>query len=223
MNPARTARQKLARADRPYAGKSVDVRRAEQRQRILLAARDVFASRGYAGAGIDEIVARAGVSRTTFYVFFENKEQCLLGVFEFGLERVGGDVVRVVAETGALGLEPAERVRAEVKAVAAALAADPAMARILLIEIVGATPSAERARARARHAAARIIERQLEDYDYWRVRSRHERHIASLAAMASIGEAISDLVSTQRIDQWQELVDPLSEFVSRGLAAVDQE
>lgn len=206
---------------RPYAGKPLDVRRAEQRERILLAARDVFASRGFAGAGIEEIVGRARVSRTTFYAFFENKEECLLAVFQLGLERVGSEVVRVVAETGALELVPAARVRAEVRAVAAALAADPAMARVLLIEVVGATPAAEAARTRARHAAAGIIEHQLEGYAVWNERAGHERRTASLAAMAAIGEAISDLVATGEIDRWEELVDPVSEFVARGLGALD--
>jgi AcrR family transcriptional regulator len=219
MSRARIAGQERASGERPYRGKSLGLRRAEQRERILLAARDVFASRGYANAGIEEIVARARVSRTTFYVFFENKEEALLGVFALGLERVGSEVVRVVAETAGAELEPAERLRAEVRAVAAALAADPAMARILLIEIVGATPDAEQARAQARHAAARIIERQLEGYDYWRKRTKHERQIASIAAMAAIGEAISDLVATDRIDRWEAVVDPLSDFVARGLGA----
>jgi AcrR family transcriptional regulator len=211
----------LARAqpDRPYAGKPLDVRRAEQRERILMAARDVFAGRGYASAGVDEIVARARVSRTTFYAFFQNKEECLLAVFALGLECVGTQVVQAVTETASLDLQPAERVRAEVRAVAQALAADPAMARILLIEIVGATPAAEEARSRARHAAAGIIEAQLAGYEHWRKRSPQERQLASMAAMAAIGEAISDLAGRGQLDRWEEIVDPISEFVARGLGA----
>jgi AcrR family transcriptional regulator len=223
MSPPRPARHEGRAQPRPYAGKALDVRRAEQRERILLAARDVFAAHGYAGAGLDEIVTRARVSRTTFYVFFENKEECLLAVFELGFQRVGSDVLRTVGETAELDLGPAERIRAEVHSVASALAADPAMARVLLIAIVGATPAAEQARVRARHAAARLIEGQLESYDYWQKRSKQERIIASLAAMAAIGEAISDLVATYRLALWPELLDPLSEFVARGLGAWGQQ
>ncbi|HTX32703.1 MAG TPA: helix-turn-helix domain-containing protein [Solirubrobacteraceae bacterium] len=219
MTQARAARARGGESARAYAGKTLDARRAEQRERILFAARDVFAAQGYAGAGIEEIVARARVSRTTFYVFFANKEECLLGVFEFGLARIGAAVIDAVAETALRTLPPADRVREEVRSVAAALAADPAMARILLIEIVGATPQLERARARARHAAARIIEHQLEQYDYWRGRSPGQRRVASLAAMAAIGEPISDLVATDQIDRWEEIVEPVSEFVARGLLA----
>ncbi|TMK97550.1 MAG: TetR/AcrR family transcriptional regulator [Actinobacteria bacterium] len=206
-----------AAAGRPYAGKSLADRRSEQLERILLAARDVFAMRGYAGAGVDEIVARARVSRTTFYAFYENKEECLLAVFRLGLERIGAVVAQAAALTAEQGLAPPALIRAEVRATLAAFAADPSMARIVLIEIVGATPAAERMRARARNVAATIIQRRLEEYAYWRKRPEQHRRVASLAAMAAIGEPISDLVATGRIDEWEALVEPVSEFIGRAL------
>ncbi len=219
----RTATSEAARGesgpdpDRPYAGKLLEARRQEQRERILTAGRDVFASRGYAAAGIDEIVAQARVSRTTFYAFFENKEQCMLAVFQWGVERHGGALLKVVAETSDLELHPMERIRAEVRALAEAYAADPAMARIILIEIVGATPACEQARVFARDQAARVIQAQLEQYDYWLSRSTVQRRVASLGAMAAIGEPISELVAEDRLDQWETLVEPITEFVARGL------
>jgi AcrR family transcriptional regulator len=218
MSPARAA-QASEHPDRAYGGKTLDARRAEQRARVLLAGRDVFAERGYAGAGIEEIVASAHVSRTTFYVFFENKEECLLAVFQFGLQRIAAEVMASVAETAGQELEPAERIRAEVRAVTAALAADPAMARIVLIEIVGATPRAERARMRMRDAAAKIIQVQLQQYEYWRSRTSAQRRVASLAAMAAIGEPISDLAASGRLSEWEQFVEPISEFVARGLVS----
>jgi AcrR family transcriptional regulator len=197
----------------------VTERRAEQRDRLLRAACDVFAERGYAGAGIEEIVARARASRSTFYVFFANKEECLLAVFASGLERVAAEVTATVLATASEPMDPTERVRHEVRATARALAADPAMARVLLIEIVGATPAAETARTEARNGAASIIEHQLELYPHWRRRTAHQRRVASLAAMAAIGEPISELVATGRIHDWEHYVDPISEFVARGLTA----
>jgi AcrR family transcriptional regulator len=198
---------------RPYRGKSPEVRRSEQHERILLAARDVFARRGYASAGIDEIVAGARVSRTSFYEFFENKEQCLLAVFALGMERVTAALMEVVPRK----LAPAERIRAEVAAIAAAFAADPEMARIILIEVVGATPVAEQARVRARQDAAAVVEAQLNDYPQWKRRSAHERRLASIASMAAIVEPLSELVATSRLHEWETIVDPVSEFVVRAL------
>lgn len=210
-----------AAAGRQYAGKSLADRRSEQRERILLAARDVFAARGYASAGLDEIVARAKVSRTTFYAFFENKEQCLLAVYRWGIERFGAAVAQAAVRTAERDLAPPELIKAEVRATLAAYAADPALARVVLIEIVGATPAAERLHARARRTAAEIIRTRLEQYAYWRRRPEQYRRVVSLAAMASIGEPLSELVATGRTDEWESLVEPISEFIGRALIDPD--
>jgi hypothetical protein len=105
-----------------------------------------------------------------------------------------------------------------VRALAEAHAADPAMARIILIEIVGATPACERARVYARDQAAKVIQAQLEEYDYWLSRSPLQRRVASVAAMAAIGEPITELLSANRLeDEWETLIEPITEFVGRGL------
>ena len=204
-------------AGRQYAGKSLADRRSEQHERLLLAARDVFAARGYVGTAIDEIVAVARVSRTTFYVFFESKEECLLAVYRLAQLRIGEAVASAAARTAEQGLSPVELIRAEVRATLQAYASDPALARIALVEIVGATPAAEDVHARGRSAAAMIIQRRMEAYPYWRARPERDRRVASLAAMAAIGESLADLVVTDRMDEWETLVDPLSEFIGRAL------
>ncbi|MDQ0382730.1 TetR/AcrR family transcriptional regulator [Amycolatopsis thermophila] len=51
--------------------------RAEQkeltRRKLVAAAKKVFGSKGYAGTSIDDIVAAAGASRGTYYLYFRNK------------------------------------------------------------------------------------------------------------------------------------------------------
>ncbi|SDM08223.1 transcriptional regulator, TetR family [Modicisalibacter muralis] len=54
-----------------------------RRERLLEAAHDVFLEQGYAGASVNEIVARAGGSLATLYKQFGNKE----GLFMAALER----------------------------------------------------------------------------------------------------------------------------------------
>ena len=46
----------------------------ERPRQILLAAMDVFAERGIAGAKLEDIAARAGVSKGTVYLYFNSKE-----------------------------------------------------------------------------------------------------------------------------------------------------
>lgn len=55
---------------------------ATQRGRLLVAAALVVASHGYAGASVRDIVAAAGVSRSTFYENFEGKDDCLIAAYQ---------------------------------------------------------------------------------------------------------------------------------------------
>ncbi|ALM52799.1 TetR/AcrR family transcriptional regulator [Halomonas huangheensis] len=59
-----------------------------RRQRLLCAARDVFLEKGYNGASINDIVARAGGSLSTLYKQFGSKE----GLFVAALEAHAGNV-----------------------------------------------------------------------------------------------------------------------------------
>jgi AcrR family transcriptional regulator len=47
------------------------------RQRLLAATEEVLAKRGYHAATVDEIAEAAGVSRATFYLHFDNKQEAL--------------------------------------------------------------------------------------------------------------------------------------------------
>ncbi|HEY9219620.1 MAG TPA: helix-turn-helix domain-containing protein [Phenylobacterium sp.] len=56
-------------------------RRKEARPtEIVSAAMDVFAEKGFAGARLDEIAARAGVSKGALYLYFETKEDIFRAV-----------------------------------------------------------------------------------------------------------------------------------------------
>jgi AcrR family transcriptional regulator len=56
-------------------------RRSEARPgEIVQAALEVFAERGFAGAKLDEIAARAGISKGALYLYFETKEEIFRAV-----------------------------------------------------------------------------------------------------------------------------------------------
>lgn len=64
---------------------------ARRRQKILDAAIDLFQERGYLGTTVDDIAARAGVTKRTLYHHMGNKESILAeihsGFIEAGLQR----------------------------------------------------------------------------------------------------------------------------------------
>jgi AcrR family transcriptional regulator len=61
---------------RPRWERRKDARPAE----LLAAALDIFIDKGYAGTKLDEVAARAGVSKGTLYLYFENKEELFKAV-----------------------------------------------------------------------------------------------------------------------------------------------
>lgn len=57
-------------------------RQKDKRQRITDAAVHVFAERGFHGSRVSDIAERAGVADGTIYLYFKNKEEILLSIFE---------------------------------------------------------------------------------------------------------------------------------------------
>lgn len=61
-------------------------RKADRPAEILSAALEVFDERGFRAARLDEIAARAGVSKGTIYLYYSNKEDLLIQVVRETLE-----------------------------------------------------------------------------------------------------------------------------------------
>ena len=71
-------------------------KQAETRQRLLEAAEEVFRSRGFAGATVEEITETAGFSRGAFYSNFESREQLFIELLH---KRVYDEFTRMLERT----------------------------------------------------------------------------------------------------------------------------
>jgi AcrR family transcriptional regulator len=78
--PARTKRPAPPRLDRRT--RAARSQGGEAREELLAAALRVFARRGYAAAGVDEIAAEAGYSKGALYWHFAGKEELLMTLLE---------------------------------------------------------------------------------------------------------------------------------------------
>ncbi len=75
-------------------------RRAEARPgEIVQAAFDVFAEKGFAAAKLDEIAARAGISKGALYLYFETKEDIFRAVVREAVVPNIGMVEEVLGQT----------------------------------------------------------------------------------------------------------------------------
>ncbi len=61
---------------------STSIDRGDKRPRLVRAASDVFAKKGYASTRVADIAERAGIGKGTVYEYFSSKEELLFAVFE---------------------------------------------------------------------------------------------------------------------------------------------
>lgn len=62
--------------------------RPDKRRQILNAAIKVFASKGFYNSKVSEIAAEAGVADGTIYLYFKNKDDLLVRLFEDTMDRI---------------------------------------------------------------------------------------------------------------------------------------
>ena len=72
--------------------------RANTRERLLSAARSVFARSGFHGASVEEIASEAGFSTGALYSNFEGKEDLFLVLMEREIDEHAREIARAVTE-----------------------------------------------------------------------------------------------------------------------------
>ncbi|MEA2199618.1 MAG: hypothetical protein QOI89_214 [Solirubrobacteraceae bacterium] len=72
--------------------------KANTRERLLAAARSVFARSGFHGASVDEIASRAGFSTGALYSNFDGKEDLFLVLMEREIDEHAREISEAVAE-----------------------------------------------------------------------------------------------------------------------------
>lgn len=133
-----------------------EVRLPLQRERLLNAAAAEFAEHGYAGASSESISRRAGMSKATFYEHFDNKEECIIALFDMAAEVIAR-AMAAAARSAGQG-DAAERMKAGTRAFLTALAQHPEFAQTLLVEIIGAGPRAAQRRDQIMQQFAELLD-----------------------------------------------------------------
>jgi AcrR family transcriptional regulator len=108
--------------------------------RILVAARAVFAEKGYSGTHVDEIAQRAGVNKATLYYQIGDKDTLYANV----IHQVLGNIAQGIAETVAKAGNPEDKLKAYINCIAAAVDINPELPPIMMREIASGGDSLPR-------------------------------------------------------------------------------
>lgn len=190
------------------------VDKAERRQQILLAARDVFAKHGYHAAKIDDIVAAAGVARGTFYLYFEDKRAIFAELIDRAFARLGMAIVRVDTEDAARTV--ADQVRENVRRIVHELLADPATTKILLSDAVGLDATFDRKLMSFYEEVGKLLESSLEDGQTLGIVLPGDTRIFSIMTLGALKETLYQVVMRGLAYPEERIVEEIYGFLCRG-------
>jgi AcrR family transcriptional regulator len=107
---------------------------ANHRERIFAAMARSLAERGYSATSVQHVIEGAGISRATFYAYFDNKRDCVIAAHEETFERLTARIFRACAGQRQWPL----KVKAAIADVLAFVGEDPERARLLILDTLAA-------------------------------------------------------------------------------------
>src|SRR5947207_3719805 len=101
---------------------------SQARARIIAAAEELFAARGFAGTSVRDITQKAGVTGAMLHYYFGNKEGLYQTILEYGVAKVRS----IISQTAGSPAPTRERLAHFIEAEAAYILHHPNLARIIL-------------------------------------------------------------------------------------------
>ncbi len=154
------------------------------------------------------MVARARTSKSAFYEFWSSKEDCVRAL----LDEMGALVVEAVFADAALGSDHRDRMRRGITAFVNRCWDHQNLARVLLVESVGVSPSVEEARRRFQARFAHLVEAEVRnnagDDPFYR---DMDAEVFGRAVVGAVNETVAHFLTVPKADR---------ETVVRALTAI---
>jgi AcrR family transcriptional regulator len=128
--------------------------KSSQRDRVIEAMTVTAARYGYGGASVARVIKQAGVSRATFYQHFADKEACFLAAYRQVAEPLKRGRFGELADAPPLAV---------LENLLASAAADPAAARVVLVEALAGPATVRAEHERLLDFAEATIQRYLDE------------------------------------------------------------
>jgi AcrR family transcriptional regulator len=193
--------------------------RPTTRDKILQAAREVFAEKGYHRALVDDIVRASQTSKGAVYHHFPNKEALFLALVDEFAGRLAEAVAAAIGRAhGALG-----KVEAAVTAGLETFARHRDLARILLLESVSLGPAYQSKRQEVHGRFAALIQAHLDEAAAEGSIPPVDTRVATLAWLGALNEVVVQWLHSGRPDLRTEAVPALVPMLLRSIGAKSAE
>lgn len=185
----------------------------DKQRALLAAARTVFAREGYHAATVRQIAQEAGVATGTFYLYFSSKEAALLGLIEEFYRLLMASII----EARAGRADILEKLAASVETVVRVFAAQRDLAKIVLIQAVGAHPAFDERLAQVHGDFARLVRQDLDEAAAAGLAAPPDTGVTALALVGSLYEVIISWLRSGYPERLEEAVPTLVTFCLRGI------
>lgn len=192
-------------------------RARDRHQRILDAALRVFARRGYREASVEEIAQASRTSKGGIYFHFPNKEALFLALLDLTTRRLMEKVEQAMAAHD----DPIARADAALLTVLRTFRKHRPLARLLLVEALGAGREFHRRMAEIRGEFAAVIKRHLDEAVQAGVIGPIDTEVASRAWFGALNEVITTWVLSGRPERLEDAYAALRPLLMRSVGLSD--
>jgi TetR/AcrR family fatty acid metabolism transcriptional regulator len=196
--------------------KAERARPTDKRARILAAAVKVFARKGYFAARVSEIAKRAAVADGTIYLYFRNKEDILVSLFdEVMAAHIGAARSELASAPG-----PAARLLALAEHHLRALGENRDLAVVFQVELRQSTKFMERFTASWLKEYFALLTGVIEEGQRAGLfRADLPRKLVAKALFGALDEMVTSWILSRKGYHLEELAAPVVELFLRGVAA----
>jgi len=195
---------------------AVQQTRALNRQRrILDAALRVFSRRAYRDASVDEVADEARTSKGGVYFHFPNKEAIFLAL----LDRTAARLREKIESATATFDDPVAKADTALLTVLRTFSKHRALARLFMVEALGAGREFHRRMAEIRSEFAALIQHHLDIATKEGAIAGIDTEIASRAWFGALNEVITHWVLSGEPDRIEDAYDALRPLLMRSVGA----
>ena len=189
-----------------------------RRERILESALDVFSSRGYRDAAMDEIATESETSKGGLYFHFPNKQTIFVAL----LDRMAA-LLMTRAESAIMAeSDPMARIDVALEVVLSTFGSHRRLTRLFLVDAVGAGRELNEKMLEIRREFSEMIARHLQDGVTSGAIPPIDVRIAAMAWFGAINEVVLNWVLEENPSPLEESLPTLRALLRRSVGATDK-
>jgi TetR/AcrR family transcriptional regulator, fatty acid metabolism regulator protein len=187
--------------------------KAATRRRLLDAAEEVFAAKGYHAAGVEDIIQASESSKGGFYFHFPNKQAIFLTLIDALVPKLAIAVDRAIADEP----DPIAQLDAALRTVLETFAKHRRLSKILLVEAVGLGHGFDEKLMRTRGYFAGMIQGHLDRIVASGALPPFDTETVSWAWFGAINELVVRWLVTGRPERLEDVLPPLRALLLRSV------